>query len=460
MADPKPPLNSLKTGALSRGLSLARMSLSAGVRAAGHTVGNLFADEDGRAERLKTLLTTQAGALAKELGQLKGSVMKVGQMLSMVGEGVLPPEALALLRTLQNQAPPLAWPQIERVLRTELGQDKLAMLDIAQTAMASASLGQVHRAVHRESGEVIALKVQYPGVDKAIDSDLKALRSMLTVARLLPSNAQFDPIFEEVRSMLKQEVDYTRELTLTNNHRALVADDARYILPRTFPEFSTGRVMATSYEEGVAVDGPEVAAFSQERRNTLGLAAMELTLKELTQWQCMQTDPHFGNYRIRPGVDGAPDRIVMLDFGAVRVFPPEFLQKYFLLARGTLTQNVPLLEQGALALGLMTPDDGPRLRKAMLELCLSFTEPFGPPTPASAHLFTREGCYRWGDSDLPKRAIRIGSEWALAAGLRSPPREMVFLDRKLGGMFFFLATLKAVVNARPLVESYVLNATA
>src|SRR5690606_19398227 len=119
------------------------------------------------------LLQNQAALLSNELGELKGSLMKAGQMLSMYGEHFLPPEANALLKSLQQDSRPLLWEAIEPHLKKYLPEEKLAELEIEKDALACASLGQVHRARIKATGEMICLKIQYPQVDKAIDSDLK-----------------------------------------------------------------------------------------------------------------------------------------------------------------------------------------------------------------------------------------------------------------------------------------------
>ena len=151
----------------------------------------------------------------------------------------------------------------------------------------------------------------------------------------------------------------------------------------------------------------------------------------------------------------------MLDFGAVRMFEGDFLERYFALARGAARRDVAGVEDGALGLGLLLPDDSPAVRAAVVKLAFLITEPLGPPLgPDSASLFTADGSYRWGESDLPRRAMRRGGELVFAAKLRTPPREMIFLDRKLGGLFFFLSTLKAVLQARPLVDEYLSRAAA
>src|SRR6185437_1107551 len=142
----KDRLSRIKSGALSRGMALARASVSAGARVASHAVGNLFASEDEKPERFKDMLISQVESLSRELGQLKGSLMKVGQLLSMYGEHFLPAEANALLKSLQSQSPPLEWKAIEKVIRKQLTPAQLTTVEIDPEPMASASLGQVHRA--------------------------------------------------------------------------------------------------------------------------------------------------------------------------------------------------------------------------------------------------------------------------------------------------------------------------
>jgi predicted unusual protein kinase regulating ubiquinone biosynthesis (AarF/ABC1/UbiB family) len=440
---PKKPLTRIKSGAFSRGFALARVSMTAGARAAGHAMGTIFASEDERGERLKQLLLSQVDALTRELGHLKGSLMKVGQMLSVYGEHFLPPEANALLKSLQSQSPPLEWKAIERVLLAELGVEKLAGLDIEHEPLASASLGQVHRARRKSDGRELALKVQYPRVDQAIEGDLKALRTILSVAKLLPTGPRYDALFEEVREMLHQETDYRQELAATDEFRALLADDPRFVVPETFPELSTGRVLATSFEPGVPVDSPEVLALSQERRNALGRAAVELYFRELFLLGRMQTDPHFGNYRVRPD-DACGDRIVLLDFGAVKRFAPEFLRPYYTMTDGAIRGERAGIWRGAEGLGFLREDDQQDLRDAFASLCLLLVEAVKGPEP-----------YDWGSSDLPKRAARQAAELALLFKLRPPPREVVFLDRKMGGVFIFLSVLGTRIAVRDILDTYI-----
>jgi predicted unusual protein kinase regulating ubiquinone biosynthesis (AarF/ABC1/UbiB family) len=447
-------LTKIKSGVLSRGFAMARMTATLGAKAAAHAAANVLREPEAQKDSLRALLQSQAHTVAQELGQLKGSAMKAGQMLSMFGEHFLPPEANALLKVLQNQTPPVSWAAIDKALQAELGPERLAELEIDQKPLGTASLGQVHRAKVRASGRDIVLKVQYPGVAGAIDADIRTLRHLLSMARLIPKGNQLDPLFDEVKQMLTQEADYVQERLHTERFRAALADDARYVVPHTLPRYCTTRVLATTFEAGVAVDGPEVAALALPRRNALAIAALSLYLRELFVLRQVQTDPHFGNYRVRLGDGGAtPDRLVLLDFGAVREVPEAYMSGYRDLIAGSCNVQPEQLIRGAETLGLMRPDDTQARHDAFVRLCYLFTEPFGlPQTPGMRRdLFDADGAYDFGHSDLPSRVARLASQSVAALGLRAPPRESIFLDRKLAGVFIFMSTLKACFAGRPVL---------
>lgn len=453
----KKTLDKIKSGILSRGFALARVAASAGVQTATHALTTVLDSEDRRAQKFRELLVAQAGKLTTELGQLKGSLMKVGQQLSIYGERFLPPEVNQILKQLQSQSPPMSWPAISAVLEKELGADRLAKLTVETEPAAAASLGQVHRAVIRATGETIALKIQYPGVAEAIDSDLKALRSFLALSALLPKGPDVDVFFEEVRTMLHQETDYEQEARWTSQFGEWLARDARYAVPKVFSEFSTARVLATSWEEGVAADGPEVHGLSQERRDRLGQIFLELYLRELMEFHTVQSDPHFGNYRVRIGsaVDGSEDRMVLLDFGAVRQLPETFLSPYIAMTFGAYRQDRIEIIRAAQKLGFLRPDDGPERVDPFIDLCLLIGEPFHSRAtcqPEGVAFFDDEGRYDWGNSDLPSRVVRAGTKILFHIKSRTPPREAIFNDRKISGVFIFVSSLGARLHSAKILE--------
>jgi predicted unusual protein kinase regulating ubiquinone biosynthesis (AarF/ABC1/UbiB family) len=434
-------MGSLKTSPWERNVALTRMGVSAGARIAAHEFFNLFRGDASRAASDRTFYAEQARKLAAELGQLKGSVMKVGQMLSLYGQYFLPPEAVEVLAGLQDDTPPVEWRAIEPALRRALGT-ALRELDIDRVPLASASLGQVHRARRKADGLELVLKVQYPGVADAIESDIGTLARLISMTRIAPKGLNLEPVYLEVKEMLHREVDYAAEIEHTRRFGELLKDDPRYVVPRVFPEYSSEQVLALSYEPGTTARDPALRALPPARRAALAEAALDLFLRELFDWGMVQTDPHFGNYKIRLGENG--DRIVLLDFGATRLFGRGFVDSYREMLRGALARDRAQALRGAAGIGVMPGDFPDDVREAFAELCELIVEPFRGP-------------YDWARSDLPRRVGDKIARNAMTRYMRIPPREIVFLHRRLAGVFFLVAALGAQWDARPVLERH-LNA--
>lgn len=417
MSQKKAGLKDIRSNLLSRGLALAR----AGIQATGLATNNVAKIE----------------FLVKELGQLKGTAMKVGQTLSMYGEHLLPKEVNEVLKKLQQEAPPLDFTRLREVLKEELGPEKLNELEIEETPFASASIGQVHKAKLKSTGQHLAVKIQYPGVAAAVDTDLKLLKFILGMTELVPRGPRFDQVFAEIREMFNQEVNYEIERQYTEKFAEILKGDDRYVVPTMLPRYCTSKVLVMEFIDGLRVDAPEVQALSQERCNRLGLNYLDLYLRELTEIKFVQTDPHLGNYKVQIASDGR-DKLVLLDFGAVREVPEEFLKSYMYLMEGAAFREERKIEKGGRMLGLLKPDDKDELVKDYADICFLIGEPL-------------QGMYDWGASDLPQRVAKLGIKIGTSYRLRAPPRELVFLDRKLGGVFIFLSVLKCKMDARELL---------
>ncbi len=454
MAAPK-KISKIRSSVFSRSVQLARLTLGTGMHLTKVGALNLLASAEQKEAQWKDFLFERAGQVSRDLGELKGSLMKAGQMLSMYGEHFLPPEANQILKSLQAQSPPLDWPQIERTIRSEFSNAQIEQLEIDPIAIGSASLGQAHRAIIKSTGEEIVLKIQYPGVDRAIDSDLRALRTLFGALRILPKSLKVDHIFEEVRSMLVQEMDYKKEIQETLNYRLRLEGDQRYIVPKVFPEFCSQKIIATSYEEGLSPDDPRVASLSQERRNGLAKNFLDLYLKELFEWGVIQTDPHLGNYRIRLNSKGE-DQLVLLDFGAIRSYDEKFLKAYRKMVQSALFNDLEALHQASRSLGFIKSGDDPDLLKIYEDFCLTTVEPFidfSDPRNTLGRI-NALGEYDWKNSDLPQRLTRLVFQMIQKFEVRPPPREILFLDRKTGGVFIFCSVMKAKINARNLILKY------
>lgn len=451
----RPNLNRIKSGSLSRGISLTTLGLKAGARFGTYSLTGFLTRSDKKQARRQQMLKAQAELFAEELGKLKGSVMKVGQILALYGEHLfLPPEVVDVLRTLQDDSPPLQWKTLLPILERELGRQRLQELDIDPTPLAAASLGQVHRARRRCDGKELCIKIQYPGVAESVDSDLDTLQTLLLFSHLLPKGLDIADFMVEVREMLHREVDYTLELKNVQRFRELLKDDPRFRIPETFAEYSTRRVLTTTFELGLPVSNATAKTLSQEQCNRIGAAALELFLREFFQWNWIQTDPNFGNYRIR--LDAKGDRLVLLDFGSVRRFSKDFLAAYREMVRGAFWRDKARLWKAAINLKFMPASASPATLERFAELCFLIMEPFAAPAeqPSVASLTNSQGEYRWRASNLPQRVALAASKASLSLSFRLPPREFIFLHRKLGGVFLFLAELGTELNARHLLLPY------
>ena len=456
---PGKSVSRIKTGSFERRLSLTRAGLFAGTRMASHMATNWFSNKETREQRHRAMLSSQARFLVDELGRLKGSVVKIGQVMALYGEHFLPEEVTEALHTLEDQTTSLEWPAIERVLKAELGESRLSELDIDPEPIGAASLGQVHRAVRRSDGLELVLKVQYPGVADAVDSDLNAVAHLLKVARLVSFGPEFNDWLEEVREMMHREVDYRLEARTTEKFRQMLSHDPRFVVPRVLAEFSTDHVIASTYEHGHSVSSVAVRELPLERRSALGQAALELFFRELFEWGEIQTDPNFGNYRIRiageQGRDSETDRIVLLDFGAVQSYSSDFLKPVIQMIRASYEEDLEQVVEGGIKLRFMSRDWPAEVLDKFGKVCMSVLEPLAkdrsqwPDYAVNSH-----GQYRWKQSDLPSRVAKQAARSAISRYFRVPPKEFVFLNRKLIGVYTFIAVLHSEFNGEDLLRKY------
>ncbi len=447
----------IKTSGLERRLSIAGTSMVVGTRAATHLWANALMPKQTRLRRRKKMVAEQAEYLADELGKLKGSVVKIGQVMALYGEHILPDEVTSAFRKLEEQTIAVHWPVIERALEDELGPERMAALDVDPETIGAASLGQVHRAVRKSDGKEICLKIQYPGVADAVDNDLNAVAQILRWTKMVTLGKDFDDWLEEVREMLHREVDYVLEAETTEKFRNALEGDKRFVVPEVDYEFSTPKVLATSYEPGWVVNGPDVLAMAQSDRDDIGRAFLDLFFKEIFQWGELQTDPNFGNYRIRPASstrDGP--ELVLLDFGAVKAYEDDFLEPLKSIVIGAYHRDFDTVKEGALAFGVMLPEFPDEVQLSFAEVCMALVEPLNykaEDLPNGA--VNEEGDYRWAHSELPKRVAKQAAKSAVTKHFTLPPKEFTFMSRKLLGVYSFISALDAEFNGRDIAASYI-----
>ncbi len=395
-----------------------------------------------RSEDEGSVILTPANArrLTETLADLRGAAMKLGQMLSLQGQDLLPPEFSEILSTLRDQAHFMPEPQVREVLVAEFGPDwEDLFTDFDFDPIAAASIGQVHAAVTSD-GRDLALKLQYPGVDRSISSDVDNLGVLLRLARVLPVDLEIRPLLEEIKRELKREADYRREADNTERYRELVADEPAVLVPRVHRDLSTRRVLATDRVHARPIEDLRSSEHSQKRRDRVGERLMSLVLRELFHFRFMQTDPNFANYLF----DSEKQRIVLLDFGSVRRFTRSFAATYRRFIVASVEGDRKELFDVARELGFLRGDEDSDALETLVRLCKLLTEPL-------AH----RGCYDFPQSDLAPRAREAGLDGLTRARLPQPPAETLFLHRKLGGSFLLLAHIGARVDCHALYEQVV-----
>ena len=403
--------------------------------------------------------------MADELGKLKGSVVKIGQMLALYGEHFLHPEITEALHRLNDSTASLSWPVVERALRDQLGS-RLDDLEVSTTPIGTASLAQVHRATIKATGQQVVLKVQYPGVADAIDSDLSLFKHLLKVTNAVPQTKALDEWFNEISDLLKVEVDYVAEAQTTMRFYERLKQDERYVVPEVIEAYCTDRLLCLSFEEGVPVTNADLKSLPQNRRDALGKAAIDIMLNEIFVWGEMQTDPNFGNYLIRSEPVDKPDgkdKLILLDFGAMRQFDDELLK----IARNLMLagfnydkQQMMNAMQGYEFFDTMSPE----VKANMADVFLLATEPFRDPNlpqNKASGLIDDQGFYHWANSNLHKRLMESSGSAMQSREFSLPPKEFMFISRKFIGAYTFLTVLNARTNTYDTISQFVpINVTA
>jgi len=399
----------------------------------------------GRRPSLGDLLLTPANAhrLAERLSEMRGAAMKVGQLLSMEAGEVLQPELSRVLDRLRGDAHAMPLGQVAQVLTRAWGTGwERRFKRFSFTPLAAASIGQVHEAITRD-GQHLAIKVQYPGVRRSIDSDVDNVASLLNLFRLVPQEIDLQPLLTEAKRQLHQEADYLREAALLSRFAGHLGDDPQFEVPRVLPDLTTPEVLAMTFLGGRPIETLKEAPSAQ--RNRIATALLDLALREVTQWGLVQTDPNFANYRYADGDGQTQGRIQLLDFGAARDYPLAAREAFRDLLLAGMAGDLGTVERAAVAVGYLAPEDPLAYRRGIVELVYAATEPARAP-----------GGYHFGRSDLARRVAEKAMDLRLKERFgRLPPPAVLFLHRKLGGLYLLFSHLRAEVRVAERLSSLI-----
>ncbi len=308
----------LKSGRFARLAKLASMSAKLSGEVVSRGVKR-FRGKEGE-DPTSMLGAGAAEKLVATLGDLKGLAMKIGQQVSMDPD-LLTPEVRAIVARLQNQAPPMPWATVEQVLREELGAAMDGFASIEETPLASASLGQVHRA-RTKAGEAVVVKVQYPDIARALRSDLDNLGAMVTLFATSTRMTQGKEYYAELRDTMMEELDYRQEGQRAMAFAIAAQGLSEVRVPKVYLELTSEKVLTLELLEGDTYK--EFLAGIEQVDAAEKFRASRLLMKGV--WGpfllsgCIHSDPHPGNYLLLP--DG---RIGVLDFGAIKELSPAWV---------------------------------------------------------------------------------------------------------------------------------------
>ena len=396
------------------------------------------ASRDQRRKLEEQFAIRTAEDVAQVLGGMKGAIMKAGQMLSFIADG-LPPEAQEALATLQADVPPMAPSLAEQVIRDELGADpERLFLDWDPVPMAAASIGQVHRAVMPD-GRIVAVKVQYPGVDKAIKSDLDNAEMLYGLfASFALKNLDVKSLVDELRARMADELDYRLEARCQSEFADRYEGHPFIRIPKVIPERSAQRVLTSEW-----VDGQRWADFvetaTQAQKDRAGEILMRFAQGSIHRFGVFNGDPHPGNYKF--GADGS---VWFFDFGLVKRWSPGEFDRLTPVLDAILAGDAPGAVDLATKAGFL-PEDHDFDPDYVFEYIRGPYEPF----LVDSFTYTKD----WTAKAL-QTVIDIQGRYGKLIQTLNMPTSYVILDRVVWGVSALLGRLHATNNWRGILAEY------
>jgi predicted unusual protein kinase regulating ubiquinone biosynthesis (AarF/ABC1/UbiB family) len=420
-----------------RFLKLAGMTATLAGRYAGHVIANGFRNAEAR-DMARGKLDAQAGEhLAQTLGELKGAVMKLGQLASQAAD-VLPREIAEPLKQLQKQAPPMSFHVIRRQIEKELGKPIAELFrELDHKPYAAASIGQVHRGVLHDGREVV-VKVQYPGVAASCDTDLKQLKLALRMGRVVRVDREvLDDLFEEIRARIHEELDYEQEARNMADFRAFYDGDAKIVIPAVVPSHSTARILTMELERGDSLDQLG-DVFDQDLRNTLALRLFHFMTRSLFEMRAVHADPNPGNFAFRP--DGT---LVVYDFGCIKRLDDDSIAAYRSTVTAALAEDWAGVDTGLFRLGARVPGSAPVDGTFYAQWRRIIMRPFISDVP-----------YDFATSTMHQEVMAKSPEVLKRLDQFQPAVKTAYVDRMVGGHYWTMVRLKAHVALAPLLRQY------
>lgn len=424
-----------------RFFKLAGMSTSIASSYAGHKVKNVFASEEQKKQNQAELLKDLGSRVAETLGEMKGAVMKVGQIASQVKD-MLPPEIAEELAKLQQDSPPMPYGIIRKQLIQAFGTPPEKLFkSFDEIPFAAASIGQVHKAVTQDGEEVI-VKVQYPGVDESCASDLKQIKRLLKLSGLVKVDQNImDEVFIEIETALNEELDYVNEAKNVESFYEYYKDTDDIIIPKVYEKYSSKKVLTLSYEPGDHIDNVKEPAYSQATINAMGHRLFTEIIDQILEHGSVHCDSHPGNFAFRP--DGS---IIIYDFGAVKELKPEFSLALKKMITNIANENLEDVDTDLKALGFRKNDEV----TLDADFYKQWIDAMWPP-------FGSENVYDFGNSKIHGSFVKIAKSIDVFEYMElfQPAPDAFGIERVFNGHYWTLCNLGVVTSFYDDVQSRV-----
>lgn len=366
--------------------------------------------------------------IIQTMGELKGAMMKLGQMISISEDLFLPKELADLFTNLQKSSPPMPTEEVRRMIMENFKKTPEELfLEFSISPVAAASIGQVHRA-RLHSGEEVAIKIQYPKIVNAIKYDFQNLHQIDKLINILYANKpNIDGLISELQTSLIQECDYLNEMSQLQFFRENLAEKfPMIIIPRVYPEYCTGQILTMEWVEGDSFS--ESLNYTQEEKDFLGTSLYESFLYCLWELKRLHTDPQYGNYLFKR------DKIIILDFGSTRKFDHEFITDYAALVMALEQDRLDIYAIVGKKVALFKQDEESAVIQRHYEMLRVLYKPY-----------TLEGVQ--GITEInPFNLLKDFIKDIDFKGRKSPKNEFLLLDRSNFGLYTKLKAWGSQIN--------------
>ncbi len=371
----------------------------------------------------------------KSLSELKGSALKVAQMLSM-DKNILPSAYQQQFAMAQYSAPPLSYPLVVRTFQQQFGKSPEQLFDsFSRSAVNAASIGQVHKAT--KDGKTFAVKIQYPGVGDSVKSDLAMVKPI--ALRMFELNAsEYDEFIQEVEARMLEETDYELELRRSVELSEKSSAINNVIFPGYYPAYSGHKILTMDWIDGKPLGEMLKGEIPSNARNTLGQAMWDFYHHQMHTLKAVHADPHPGNFLVTPDY-----KLGIIDFGCVKVMTADFHKKYFQLLDPSLLDSATRLEKAFYDLRFIYPDDTAKEKTFFTDIFSQLVLLLSRPFRSSSFDFSDkayfESIFAFGEEIAGMKELRKSKK---ARGIK----DALYINRTYFGLYNILHDLKAKVD--------------